>query len=170
MRKSPLFLIAFLFLLGQSQADNTTPEGPAEQPGMTAEQRSAYERPLRNPYVLHLRKALNGYLDGTNVEDTCTACVVKYKCGGVPSSLDCFSKDYFKSKFVVVQMSKALGGGKTLSIIFQDKPDKLFVAWVYPYRGSGTFDLRGFWQNSRYDKEAMEAIRKALNISQLPAL
>ena len=167
MRKSPLFLIAFLFLLGQAQADNT--KGPAEQPGMTAEQRSAYVKGLRDPYVLHLRKALNGYLDGTNVEDTCTACVVKYKCGGIPSSLDCFSKDYFKSKFVVRLGQNAPGGGKMFSIIFQDKPDKLFVAWVYKY-GGGSFDLRGFWQNSRYDKEATEAILKAFKILHLPAL
>ncbi len=82
MSKSPLFLIAFLFFFGQSNADNTTPGVTAEQLGITEKQLSAYERGLRDPYVLHLRKALNGYLDGTNVEDTCTACVVKYKWGG----------------------------------------------------------------------------------------
>ncbi len=161
MSKLPLFLIAFLFLLGQAQADNTTPEGSAEKPSMTAEQRSAYERVLRDPFVLHLRKALNGYIDGTNVGD---------KCEGNIYGLDCYSKDYFKSKFVVVRVENSVAGGKMFSIIFQDKPDKLFVAWVYPYRDSGSFDLRGFWQNSRYDKEAMEKILKALNISQLPAL
>ena len=163
-------MISLLFLFGQAQADNTTPEGPAEQPGMTAEQRSTYERGLRDPYILHVRKALNGYLKGINVDDICEVCVVKIKCGGIPSSLDCFSKDYFRSKFWVYWGEDAPGGGKMFSIIFQDKPDKLFVAWVYPYRGTGSFDLRGFWQQPDFDEEAMEAIVKVFKILQLPGL
>lgn len=141
----------------------------AQQSRMTEEQRSAYERGLRDPYVLHLRKALNGYLDGTNVEDTCAACVVKYKCGGVPSNLDCFSKDYFKSKFVVYWLQRYPAGGKLVYIIFKDKPDKLFVAWVYRLVG-GRYDFRSFWQHSDYDKEKMDEILKTYNILQQPTL
>ena len=59
----------------------------------------AYKEGLGDPYILHVRK-LNGYLKGINVEDICRVCVVKYKCGGVPSSLDCFSKDYFRSMLI----------------------------------------------------------------------
>ena len=71
---------------------------------------------------------------------------------------------------MVVRVSKALGGGKLVSIIFQDKPDKLFVGWVYKYSGNMGFDLRGFWQSSGYDKEVMAEIRKNNNISQIPSL
>ena len=89
---------------------------------------------------------------------------------GVPSGLDSFSKDYFKSKFVVYDMNhNSLVGGKEIFIIFREKPDRLFVAWVYR-TSEGAYDLRSFWQNQNFDKEAMEAIRKAFNISQVPAL
>ena len=127
----------------------------AQQSRMTEEQRSAYERGLRDPYVLHLRKALNGYLDGTNVGIIKPDYVIKYKCGGVPSGLDCFSKDYFKSKFVVFHVADGVLGGKVISIVFQDKPDRLFVAWVRRF-GDGSYDLSGFWQNQTFDKEVME--------------
>ena len=161
-------MIPLLFLFGQSQADHTTPKGPAEQLDKTRMQRNAYDN-LRDPYVLHLRKALNGYLDGINVGINSTGFIIRCE-GRNPSGLDCFSKEYFRSKFVVVRVSKALGGGKLVSIIFQDKPDKLFVGWVYKYSGNMGFDLRGFWQSSGYDKEVMAEIRKNNNISQIPSL
>ena len=170
MKNAPLFLIPFLFFFGQSKADNTTPMGQAEQPSMTAEQRSTLEAGLRNPYVLHLRKALNGYLDGTNVGIDKPNLVIKFKCGGVPSGLDCFSKDYFRSKFVVFSFNDHITfRGKVITIIFQDKPDRLFVAWVRRF-GDGSYDLSGFWQNKTFGKEVMKKIRKAYNFSQFPAL
>ncbi len=126
---------------------------------MTEEQLRAYEEGLSDPYLLHVREALNGYLDGTNDEDACSA----------DDALDCFGKDYLKSKFVVLQVENSIFGGKVFSIVFQDKPDKLFGAWVYKLSG-GSYDLRGFWQNRDFDEGAMETILKVYKILQLPAV
>jgi hypothetical protein len=47
---------------------------------------------------------------------------------------------------VVFAIDNALGGGKEVSIIFQDKPDKFFTAWVYKLAG-GQYDLRELREN-----------------------
>lgn len=94
-----------------------------------------------NPYILHIRTALNGYLDGTNngIEaGEMNAIVKEDNCG-----LDGFNRSYYKSKFIVASAEKSDYGGVQAHIVFIDKPDTMFWAWVYKYVG-GEYVLRAF--------------------------
>ncbi len=44
-----------------------------------------------------------------------------------------FSEDsnFLRSKFIVLQTDIAPGGGESIILMFKDKPDKIFYAWVY---------------------------------------
>jgi len=43
-----------------------------------------------------------------------------------------WDKAYFRSKFIVMSRDTNTCGGTFITILFQDHPDKIFVAWVYP--------------------------------------
>jgi len=126
----------------------------------TPEELEKYSEVYENPYVLHIRKALNGYLEGTNEGMELPETVIEaHEYEGTSAGLDSFSKDYYKSKFIVYAINDSITGGKMVNIIFQDKPDKLFNVWVYKLAGD-TYDLRGFWQNENFDEEKMNEIQK----------
>ncbi len=131
---------------------------------MTDEQLRTYEEGLSDPYLLHVREALDGYLHGTNNQENGESLYAPT----VVDSLDSF-KDYLKSKFVLLNAEPSIFGGQVFSIVFQDKPDKLFGAWVYKLAG-GSYDLRGFWENRDFSKEVMEKIVKLYKIPELPAV
>ncbi|MDD3607969.1 MAG: hypothetical protein PHQ20_04225 [Candidatus Moranbacteria bacterium] len=126
---------------------------PPEELKQTAELDSYYAA-YEDPFVVHLRKAFNGYLDGTNDGmDNPDIVIEKNLEQGAVSGLSAFDKDYYKSKFVVLFLGDSLAGGKQMNIIFQDKPDKIFQAWVYKTEGEdGHYDLRGFWEDSEQTK------------------
>jgi len=52
--------------------------------------------------------------------------------------LDKWDRSYYPSKFYVLLIESAPIGGSLISILFQDKPDKIFVAWVYRLAGGDT--------------------------------
>lgn len=125
----------------------------------TQTQLNDYYQTMKNPFVLHIRKALNGYLNGTNVGiDSPELVIEKDEINGSPAGLSSFDKDYYKSKFIVYMISDSMAGGKFVRIIFQDKPDKLFIAWVYKLAG-GEYDFRGFSQDSSFTEEKMKEIQ-----------
>ncbi len=94
-----------------------------------------------NPYIKHIRTALNGYLDGSNTgaEEIVTFGDSSGKCG-----LFSYEKPYYKSKFFIYDASDNEYGGVQVDIVFVDKPDTLFWAWVYRLGGDGEYSLRGF--------------------------
>jgi hypothetical protein len=59
-------------------------------------------------------------------------------------ALDRWSKEYFRSKFVVLSRDRNTFGGTLITILFQDRPDKVFVAWVYPEGANKKLTLRRF--------------------------
>lgn len=84
-----------------------------------------------SPHIKRIRLALKGYLDGSNdgVEDSALTNELSkdnLKCG-----LNNFDKSYYKSKFLILSASDNDYGGVQAYIIFVDKPDKIFWAWVY---------------------------------------
>ena len=124
----------------------------------TPEEFEDYYQVYRNPYVIHIRKVLNSYLEGKIEGISSPNVVVKTDIDkdGFMTGLDSFSKDYYKSKFVVFSINDFLGGGKEIQIIFQDKPDRLFSAWVYKLVGdTEIYDLKGFWQNPNITGEKL---------------
>ncbi|MBU4274957.1 hypothetical protein KKE19_04065 [Patescibacteria group bacterium] len=167
-----LLVVAGLFLFNYKnnnkkvvvdQIQTTKPEEPTptkiEPIVFTQEQLNDYYQTTKNPFVLHIRKALNGYLNGTNVGmDSSDLVIEKDEIDGSPTGLSSFDKDYYKSKFVVFMIDDSIAGGKFIRIIFQDKPDKVFIAWVYKLAG-GEYDFRGFSQDSTYTEEKMKEVQ-----------
>lgn len=134
----------------------------AEEITFTEEQLKSYYAVYSDPFVIHIRKALNGYLTGTNEGMEIPDAVIEKHdmTSGSPAGLAAFERDYYQSKFVVMAIEDALMGGKTATIIFQDKPDRVFTAWVYKL-GDEQYDLRGFWENETAT-ESLDEQRKAL--------
>ncbi len=122
-----------------------------------------YYRVYKNPNVVLLRESLNAYLAG----DSSRACIfqgaVEAQRGmGIISGLDAFSKDYYKSKFIVATIDDNAENGKDIQIIFQDKPDRIFYAWV----GKNPYEedcLLGFNSKEDFEKEeAREEMRQLI--------
>ena len=126
------------------------------------EQLESYYSSYINPYVTHARKALDGYLDGSNYGMGVPELVIdpEQKTDKVIYGLGSFDKDYYQGKFIVYIINDSIAGGKEISIIFQDKPDKLFTAWVYKFSGEEGYDLKGFWQDLSFDEKKMAEIRQ----------
>ena len=53
-------------------------------------------------------------------------------------------RGYYKSKFILYQVANNDYGGVQAYIVFVDKPDTIFWAWVYRLGGDGEYSLRGF--------------------------
>lgn len=146
----------------KTEALSSTPQKP-EQLILEPEQLENYYKIYEDPFVIHLRKSLNGYLDGSNYGIESPKVVIESrKEENYLHGLSSFSKDYYKSKFIVFTINDSIVGGKEITIIFQDKPDKLFWAWVYKLASNtdkDAFDLRAFAQDLRYSEEKMQEIQ-----------
>jgi hypothetical protein len=127
----------------------------------SAEEMESYYRVYKNPFVIYLRKALNAYFahDSSGV-DIARVAVDKDEREGIISGLDSFDKSYYRSKFVVITINDSMAGGKDIQILFQDKPDRIFYAWVYQL-ATGEYELRGFNSKESFDPEAMKDMTNA---------
>lgn len=125
-------------------------------------------------FVKYLRTALNNWLSGkygsathpkTSYECPYTGLMYGKQCpdgafdeGDYSSGLSKIDPTYLKSKFIVLSADGAPGGGESIVLLFKDKPDKVFYAWVYRYRDDNDvikgFDLRAL---DEYDLSKNEA-------------
>lgn len=96
------------------------------------------EEIYNNPYIKRIRLSLNEYLSGSTVGIEDFAFDQK-NADGLQCGLDFFDKSYFKSKFIVLSASDNDYGGVQASIIFIDKPDKIFWVWIYNDSAIRTF-------------------------------
>lgn len=121
-----------------------------------------------NPYIKHIRTALNGYLDGSNTGAEEAIALDENKsdeCG-----LDAFDKSYYRSKFLVFDAKDNDYGGVQTWIVFVNKPDTLFWAWVYRLGGDGDYSLRGFCKAGPPDdkkEKFAEAVKELIANSQM---
>lgn len=142
----------------EKTSTSPTPSASASKTIMDAskDQIEGYYRVYQNPSVIFLRKALNAYLadDGSK---TCIleVAVKENKTSGIVSGLDSFSKDYYKSKFVVATIDKNKENGTDIQIIFQEKPDRIFYAWVGKNPQNETC-LIGFNSKENIDQKALK--------------
>lgn len=120
-----------------------------------------YYKTYKNPFVVYLRKALNAYLanDSSNI-NIAVAAVTEARREGIISGLDSFDKEYYKSKFVVLTFTKNIAGGVDIQIMFQDKLDRIFYAWVYKLAG-GNYELRGFNSKEYFDPMKIKELNNA---------
>jgi hypothetical protein len=104
-----------------------------------------------DPFVIQIRTTLDSYLkDPKTLNET-----VLEGLGDKKSGLNNFSSDYYKGRFIVIDISNSIAGGKEINILFPDKPDKVFWVWVYRI-ADGTYEFRGFKENSYYNTEKID--------------
>jgi hypothetical protein len=106
--------------------------------------------------AIYLRKLFNDYLAGsigqTNEDNRSSQFAL----------LDKWDKSYYQSKFYVLLVEKAPMGGNLISILFHDKPDKIFVAWVYTLSDGG-YELRGLDSAGLTEEEVAKVIDSVTN-------
>ncbi len=112
--------------------DNHSSNIPLWEAHFTPEQLQSYYLVYKNPDVRYLRTVFNAYLHGATGEDE------EFKL------LSKWDKDYYHSKFVVLSRNGNTFGGTLITIIFQGRPDKVFVAWVYAEGAERNLTLRAF--------------------------
>jgi hypothetical protein len=113
----------------QDSKPSKIPDGEAQ---FTPEQLEQYSLVYKNPDVRYLRTLFASYLKNS---------------GGTEQErqqLSKWSKDYFRSKFMVMSRDDNTFGGTLITILFQDRPDKVFVAWIYPEGSNKQLTLRRF--------------------------
>lgn len=120
---------------------------------------------VKDRFVQYLRLTLNNWISGKYGSINEPKLSNKCEHGGLLRSLQCpdavfmdesfgipeIGEEYLKSKFIVLKTDTALGGGASIVLMFKDKPDKVFYAWVYRYYDNDPldpddiqgFDLRG---------------------------
>jgi hypothetical protein len=119
------------------------PDGEAH---FTAEQLDKYYLVYNNPDVRYLRTLFDEYLRGeSGKEDEFNL-------------LKAWSSDYYKSKFIVLSRDRNPFGGTLITIIFQDRPDKIFVSWVYSEGAEKGLKLRVL-DPSKYSDEDVKQTR-----------
>lgn len=104
---------------------------PADEAHFTPEQMKEYYLVYKNDDVRYLRKVFDAYLRGARLKEE------------ESESLSKWDKSYYHSKFVVLSREDNPFGGTLITIMFQDRPDKVFVAWVYPEGGQKQLMLKG---------------------------
>lgn len=119
-----------------------------------------YYKVYESPYVIHLRKALNAYLEGeNNAVNTSAQAISTETDSDIIKGLDSFDRTYYKSKFIVLTVNDNVAGGKYIKILFQEKPDRVFNAWIYQIP-NGSYELRAFGSEKNQDPDKMMFIQK----------
>jgi hypothetical protein len=132
--RTAVFLACGVLLLtrmsaAQDSKPSKIPDGEAQ---FTPEQLEQYYLVYKNPDVRYLRTLFDSYLKNS---------------GGAEQErqqLSKWNKDYFRSKFMVMSRENNTFGGTLITILFQDRPDKVFVAWIYPEGSNKQLTLRRF--------------------------
>jgi hypothetical protein len=146
--RKALFLVLGVLLLtrvclAQNSETSKIPDGEAQ---FTREQLEEYYLVYKNPEVRHLRTLFDSYLHGRGVSEQ------------ERQILDKWDKAYFRSKFIVMSLDDNIFGGTFITILFQDRPDKVLVAWVYPEGSNKQLVLRGLKQGD-YSEEDIRRIK-----------
>lgn len=104
-----------------------------------------YYQSYGDPYVSYLRRVFVAYLRDTTQRDEEFELLSKY------------DDDYLRSKFIIYSYTPFLMGGRTIELVFQDRPDAVFSAWVYKQEGF-PYRLRAF-RDEEFSPKQMKRIR-----------
>ena len=99
------------------------------------------------PEVRYLRTLFDGYLSGSAGHE------------GEFEILKQWSPEYYRSKFIVISRGRAVMGGTSIDLIFQQKPDTVFYAWVFNTAGEQPLELRSFEPSDSWAKADMSRVR-----------
>jgi hypothetical protein len=125
---------------------------------LTGKKLKEYHALYRDRFALAVRRELKRFLAG---QLDAESPAVKGALGKGTDGLATFSRDYYKSPFIVIQIAPFLGGGRNVSIIFSDKPDKVFDVWIY-CMSSERCEMRGFVQDTEFEVAEIQAVYRNL--------
>ena len=152
MRKNlwALALVLMLSASGSAQGGSTSGSGqssiPEGEAHFTPDQLKEYYLVYTNPDVRYLRTLFDDYLNKISGHED------EYKI------LSSWASEYYRSKFMVCSQDPNPFGGTLITLMFQSKPDKIFVAWVYPEGAARELRLRAF-DLGKYNDEDIRRTR-----------
>ena len=107
----------------------------------------------KNAFVKYLRRSIDDFINKKYITEECP-----HLYHGLLNEVHCedsaYSPDagpilfreninFLRGKFIILETDIAPGGGMSIVVIFKDKPDEIFYAWVYS-DSDVYYDLRGF--------------------------
>ncbi len=108
---------------------------------------------LKGGVVTSLRHGLDDYISGKANSEYIEETAYDYGDDGLKH----YDKEYYKSRFFVVNSSDGIMGGVFLDIIFVDKPDRVFKVWMYKFKH---FRIRNIYgkddETGDYAKESLK--------------
>ncbi len=110
---------------------------------LSGEELQAYRRVYHNPFVQHVRSALDSFIEG--------------EARGIFEGEELIEnleswREYLPHRFVVLSLEPSPAGGYLITLLSREKPDRIFSAWVYNLAG-GVYQLRGFSENTDIPRE-----------------
>jgi hypothetical protein len=135
-------------------------QAPQTAPRLSSPALAGYYAVYQNPFVTGLRKELDGYLalkqgkaSQWHGQGKIDPAMTEF------ADLEKIDSQYLSSRFTVYKLeNEPLAGGRWVSILFIDKPDRIFKAWMY-LTGDGMYELRGF-KDSGITQAQIAAMRK----------
>lgn len=110
------------------------------EPDLSDEELDAYYQVYSNPFAMHVRKALTNHLNGSDEG--------LYTGSNLMEQLEMF-REYLPNRFVVLSIDPAGMGGYSILLMSQEKPDRIFEAWVYAL-SNGNLELREFSESDQF--------------------
>lgn len=98
-----------------------------------------YRSRMANPVVEFLGSVLDRIRDGKGGGDA-----VIQDAGEAMEDLASVDSEYLESPFLPLSIERNTWGGRVVSVLFRNRPDRVYSAWVYG-QGPGDYRLRGFW-------------------------
>ncbi len=114
----------------------------------TGNELDSYYRVYEDPCVMHVRSALNSYLNGSDQG--------YYFGSQLITQLNKY-RGYLADHFVVLSLDPSPMGGSSILMISQEKPDRIFDAWVYE-SSEAELELRGFSESREFNSSEIEEI------------
>lgn len=112
---------------------------------LSGEELQAYRRVYENPFVRHVRTALDSFMDG-QVQGL-------FEGEELRGELESW-REYLPHRFVVLSLEPSPAGGYLITLLSREKPDRVFSAWVYRL-SAGDYRLRGFSESGDIPREAI---------------
>jgi len=124
-----------------------------------------YENLINTPYVIHIQALINK-LNSTEKLPKCTETSIPginpVACEKILQAV----QHHPQSKFLIINGSRAMGGGMTFNLAFQEPLDSVYYVWVYK-QGDDSFQIRAFdrdEKSSEQIKAFFEDLKKRINI------
>ncbi len=120
---------------------------------LTKRELEEYYRIYQDPYVMHIRNSLNEYLKlGKETSGIEKVAVEKATKDDLEYGLQSFNREYYKSKFVVIETYIQSDILKVITIVFQNKPDRYFITAVRA-TGNQSYTLENFFSPKSFSTD-----------------